>query len=268
MSDDVDAFDWAALVPQGVSASDATTETPAEPVQLDAEMTRALARVGETSDAAGYIGPLNVWMPRLQKSTTSDFMKQKGVIEQCSTGCLDMQSEFAQQQAREANLIDQARRQKREHRRAVEEAIIANMDNDARVMAYASRALGKLERLLNLSGGYARTVYDDLDDAVDIFIRDDGMQVMPDTRDALEKAVGEADLHNWACWMHEVGPVAREALLRELTYRKALDDAGLQQPYDKALIDGGLSPGAVTCLTRSTAMGDRGVARSRHNRLP
>ncbi|WBR14370.1 hypothetical protein pkur_cds_195 [Pandoravirus kuranda] len=265
-NNDIGAFDWAALVPQGINSSAALSQqgAPPEPMRFDAETARALARVGDTADAVGYVGPTSVWMPRLQRATHKDFARRTDVRQECSTGCLDLQDEFTQEQARENSLIERARRQKREHRRAIEEARIANMDADARVMAYVERALGKLERLLNLSGGYARTVYDDLDDATDIIERDgDGAEVMPGTRDALEMAVAEADLHNWACWMHDVGPVAREALLRELAYRKVIEDAGLRQPYDAALIHGGLSSGTAACLMRPTTMGDRGVARSR-----
>lgn len=266
MSNDIGALDWAALVPQGINPSAALSQPSAslEPMRFDVETVRALARVGDTADAVGYVGPTSVWMPRLQRATHNDFARRADVRQECSTGCLDLQGEFTQEQARENSLIERARRQKREHRRAIEEATIANMDDDARAMAYVSRGLGKLERLLNLSGGYARTVYDDLDDAADIVDRGGDAEVMPGTRDALERAVVEADLHNWACWMYDVGPIARESLLRELAYRKALDDAGLPQPYDTALIHGGLSPGAVTCLMRSTSMGDRGLARSRH----
>lgn len=263
-NDDVSALDWAALVPQGINPSAMPPSASPEPMQFDAETARALARVGDTADAAGYVGPTSVWMPRLQRATHNDFIQKREVQQQCSTGCLDLQEEFTQQQARENSLIDRARRQKREHQRAIEEARIANMDDNARVMAYVSRGLGKLERSLNLSGGYTRTVYDDLDDAIDIVDRDGGAQVTPGARDALERAVAEVDLHNWACWMHDVGPIAREALLRELTYRKVLDDAGIRQPYDAALVHGGLSSGVVACLMRPTAMGDRGVARSRH----
>ncbi|AJF98227.1 hypothetical protein TW95_gp1493 [Pandoravirus inopinatum] len=259
-------FDWAALVPQG-STAPAGSATQEHVMRLDDNMARMLASAGANAIDAGYTGPLDVWSMRVQPTTDSDFRQRPRVREECSTGCLDLQTEFTQQKARENVLIEEERRKARERKRAHEEIQYANMDKNARATAFTSRAMNDLERCLNLHGGYMAKVQESLGRAANC-VRDadaegQGSRITPHTRAALANAIAEEHLHNWT-YMRDVASLARDALLRELVYREALDAVGAAQPFDAALVAGPMSLAVRNCLAASTSMGERGAARSEY----
>ncbi|AVK74679.1 hypothetical protein pqer_cds_257 [Pandoravirus quercus] len=261
---DDDGFDWAALVPQGLTApaSDATQERV---IRLDDDMARMLASAGANAIDAGYTGPLDVWSVRVQPAKDGDFRRLPKVLQECSTGCLDLQTEFTQQKARENVLIEEERRKSRERKRAREEIQYANMDPDTRAMAFTLKGLDNLSRCLNLHGGFMAKVQESLGRAANC-VRDadaagQGSRITPRTRAALANAIAEEHLHNWA-YMRDVASLARDALLRELVYREVLDAVGAAQPFDAALAAGPMSLPVRNCLATSTSMGERGAARA------
>jgi hypothetical protein len=258
-------FDWAALVPQGSAPmQNARSSTAA---RLDDDTARLLADAGNAAIQDGYAAPSHLWSLRVYSPTHDDFARRSDVRQECSTGCLDLQGEFVQQKTRENALIEQTRRRARERKHALDEVALSNMDDNARVMTLVSRGLNNLERCLNLHGGYLRKVHDNIDRAVDLVEAADasgrGERIPSHTRTALARALTEERLHNWSYWM-DVAAVARDALLRELVYREAINALGGDQPFEAPLAAAPLSPAVRDCLVGSTAMGDRGSARSRH----
>lgn len=267
-SGDDDGFDWAALKPQGSTASNGGgggKQAPA--MRLDDDMARALADAGAGAIDASYVGPLGVWSTRVHRTTDHDFAQRANVRQECSTGCLDLQGEFTQQKARENVLIEQERRRARERKRAHDEIMLANMEDNARIATLTSRGLADLERCLNLHGGYMAKVQDSLDRAADLVHAADaqgrGPRIDPNVRAALTDALAEEHLHNWT-YSRDVAALARDALLRELAYREALEAVGAAQPFDAPLVAEPMSPAVRNCLSASTSMGDRGAVRSRH----
>ncbi|AGO83832.1 hypothetical protein psal_cds_263 [Pandoravirus salinus] len=267
-----DGFDWAALVPQAstvTASSNNNNAAQAHVMRLDDDTARALASAGAGAIDAGYAGPLGVWSARVYQATRSDFEQRPEVRQECSTGCLDLQGEFTQQKARENVLIEQERHKARERKRAYDEIVLANMDENARIMALISRGLNDLERCLNLHGGYMAKVQGSLGRAADLVHAADvagrGSRIGPSARAALTDAIAEERLHNWT-YLQDVASLARDALLREMAYREALDAAGVVQPFGAPLTATPMPPAVRDCLVASTNMGERGA--TRHDYAP